>query len=199
MNKQIFFSKFIAPNFTSSKEGKIRLAYTLAKAGHRNQFRKEIDKHGKHVRYFEHPRRVAIILLEELSQFKWETIVSAFLHDGLEDIPGLTAEMIEKYFGQKVCHMVKLLTKDESNKHSYLQSLSRKASTDILIVKCADRLDNLRTLKFGSKEFQNKQIKETNDWFPAILNKIREAQPEIAKLLQTKMHQAIMSTLAVDS
>ncbi len=168
-NNETFFAR-CKPIFTPSEELKIRLAYIMAKAGHRNQFRKELDADGNPVRYFNHPRRVAIILLDELQITNWEMIVAAFLHDGLEDIRGLTAEMLESYFNTNVCRMIKLLTKDP--KEGYWDRLVRRGDWETLVVKSCDRLDNLRSLKAGTVEFQKKQIKETIECFYPLLDQL---------------------------
>ena len=168
---ETFFAR-VKPIFTPSEELKIGLAYIMAKAGHRNQFRKELDTVGNPVRYFEHPRRVAIILLDELEITNWEMIVAAFLHDGLEDIRGLTAEMLESYFNTNVCRMVKLLTKEP--KEGYWKRLIKRGDWATLVVKSSDRLDNLRSLTAGTKEFQKKQIKETVEEFYPLLDQLHE-------------------------
>lgn len=168
---ETFFAR-VRPIFTPSEELKIRLSYIMAKAGHRNQFRKELDTVGNPVRYFEHPRRVAIILLDELEITNWEMIVAAFLHDGLEDIRGLTPEMLESYFNTNVCRMVKLLTKDP--KEGYWERLIKRGDWETLVVKASDRLDNLRSLKAGTKEFQQRQLKETIECFYPLLDQLHE-------------------------
>lgn len=168
---ETFFAR-IRPIFTPSEELKIRLSYIMAKAGHRNQYRKEVDSLGNPMRYFEHPRRVALILLDELGITDWEMIVTAFLHDGLEDIRGLTPEMIESYFNTNVCRMVKLLTKDP--KEGYWEQLSKRGDWKTLTVKACDRLDNLRSLDVGEKEFQQRQIKETIESFFPLLDQLHD-------------------------
>jgi len=183
-NNETFFAR-ITPRFIPSEERKIRLAYVLAKAGHRNQFRKETDNEGNQVRYFEHPRRVALILLDELCIYNHKMICAAFLHDGLEDIRGLTPEMIEDYFGEDVCRWVKKMTKTASNKNSYYQELVKSPVWEVLVVKCCDRLDNLRTLEHGTRKFQEKQIKETKEEFPYLFQAMKDAAKDDAQLFTT--------------
>lgn len=172
---ETFFAR-IKPIFTPSEELKIRLAYIMAKAGHRNQFRKELDAEGNPMRYFEHPRRVAIILLDELKITDWEVIVTAFLHDGLEDIRGLTPEMLECYFNTNVCKMIKLLTKNP--KEGYWDRLIKRGSWETLVVKAADRLDNLRSLKAGTKEFQLRQLEETVEQIFPLLDRMLDLKED---------------------
>lgn len=157
-NVESFFER-IKPVFTPKEERLIRLAYVISKAGHRNQWRKENDSNGNPIRYFNHPRNVAIILLDEHKTTSKDMVISALLHDGLEDIRGLTADMIEEYFGTEVCKIVKLLTKDP--KEGYWERLEAANNVEAILVKTADRLDNLRSMEKLSIDFKIKQLKET--------------------------------------
>src|SRR5690349_9775501 len=74
----------------------VEAAYVFAKHGHRAQFRKETDPEtGKKVRYFEHPRRVALILIDEVRCVDPVMIMAALIHDCIEDTQMITAEFIE--------------------------------------------------------------------------------------------------------
>ncbi len=59
-NRETFFSR-LEPFLVPSQLLNIKLAYTLAKYGHRSQHRKELDINGEPVRYFEHVRRVTLV------------------------------------------------------------------------------------------------------------------------------------------
>jgi GTP pyrophosphokinase len=159
-NNETFFAR-LKPVLTPSEEMKVRLAYILAKAGHRNQFRKEVDEKGNKIRYFNHPRNVALILIKELAIFDWQMIATAFLHDGLEDIRGMTPEMIEAYFGTEVCRMVKILTKTKESKKDYWNNLLTNGHWKAIMVKLCDRIDNLRSMEQLTDEFRKKYITET--------------------------------------
>lgn len=65
----------------------------------------------KPVRYFEHVRRVALILMDEAKCMKNEMIIAALLHDSLEDTEDLTPELLECTFGSDVVSIVKKLSK----------------------------------------------------------------------------------------
>lgn len=86
----------------------------LAKFGHRAQLRKEVVN-GVNVRYFEHVRKVALIMLDCNCFPKDivcpEAIQAALLHDILEDTEDITAEMLELIFGKEVAFEVMMLTK----------------------------------------------------------------------------------------
>ncbi|MBI2626413.1 MAG: bifunctional (p)ppGpp synthetase/guanosine-3',5'-bis(diphosphate) 3'-pyrophosphohydrolase [Candidatus Nealsonbacteria bacterium] len=150
----------------------IMLAYRLAKYGHRNQ---ERDDGG---RYFEHPKRVALILIDENTEFmplKPEMVVAALLHDIKEDSFILTWEDIEMIFGKNIKEMIETLTKDKTlekqlRTESYFKRLIT-ASSEIKNVKLADRLDNMRDLGNCSPEKQKTYFKETTDFFLPLARK----------------------------
>lgn len=134
----------------------IETAYRFSKYGHRTQFRD-----GKVVRYFEHPKAVALILIDELRITNWQTIVIALLHDVLEDSYLLTPYRVEYNFGKLVARGVKLLTKKP--KRGYFRRLLRQATPQLILIKLCDFLHNLRTLGSCSPEKQRKQINEARE------------------------------------
>lgn len=157
-NRESFFAR-LTPFMPPSELRKVELAYMMAKFGHRAQTRKELDVDGKPMRYFEHTRRVALILIDELEVRSWELVCAALLHDCLEDTKDVTEEMIEHVFGARVCQIVKILSKNP--KEGYYSRLEKYADVEIILVKGADRLDNMRSLDSAGPEFKAKQIKET--------------------------------------
>ena len=60
---------------------KVMLAYILAKFGHRFQTRKELDAAGNSLRYFEHVRRVALIVMDEAHCYNYDVVAAALLHE----------------------------------------------------------------------------------------------------------------------
>ena len=131
----------------------IQTAYLFAKYGHRGQ-----QRHNG-VRYFEHPRAVAEIVIKELRlKNDWRIIVLALLHDILEDSWLLTEYRLERNFGRKVALWVKLLTKQP--KDGYHERL-KQAPWQVLLIKLCDRLHNLRTLEHCDEAKQRKQVLET--------------------------------------
>lgn len=144
----------------------VEAAYVFAKHGHRAQFRKEIDPEtGKKVRYFEHPRRVALILIDEVKCVDPVMIMAALIHDCIEDTDIITPEFIEHTLGAETARIVKMLSKVP--KEGYLERLTAYADWRVLVIKACDRLDNLRSLGSGTVEFQKKQVSETEEkYFP---------------------------------
>lgn len=169
-NKHTFQTR-LQPYFSPSDQLDIKLAYCLAKFGHRAQTRKELTE-GKPTRYFEHVRRVAIVLMDELKIMDRDMIIAALLHDALEDCDDLTPELLEHSFGTNVVSIVKLLSKVP--KEGYIDRLSNCHNWKVLVIKACDRVDNLRSLMVPgtSVEFQKKQIKETKEKYFTIFDKM---------------------------
>lgn len=164
-NKETFQAR-IQPYFSPSDQLDVKLAYCLAKFGHRAQTRKELTN-GRPTRYFEHVRRVAIVLMDEMKIMDRDMIIASLLHDSIEDCADLSAELLEHSFGTNVVSMIKSLSKVP--KEGYIERLSGCKNWKVLAIKSCDRLDNLRSLMIPgtSLEFQKKQIKETKEkYFP---------------------------------
>lgn len=159
-NRETFFRR-LEPIMAPSTVLDIEIAYELCKGAHHWQTRKEVDENGEPIRYFEHLRATALILIDELGIVDPEAILSCLLHDSCEDTENITPRMIERLFGAKVALNVKLLTKTAENKERYYDNLMTYGYPMVWIVKGCDRLSNLRTLDQCSKEFQAKQVHET--------------------------------------
>lgn len=183
-NKESFNAR-IKPFFPGSEEHKIKLAYYLAKFGHRAQVRKEL-LNGQPMRYFEHLRRVAIILMDEVKCFRSEMIIAALLHDSLEDTDDLTPELLEFTFGSDVVSIIKKLSKVP--KEGYVDRLMVCTDWRTLMIKACDRLDNLRSLMVPgtSLEFQKRQIAETREkYYPVFDKLLKLTPPEYASSAQS--------------
>ena len=174
-NKESFQAR-IRPYFSPSNQLDVKLAYCLAKFGHRAQLRKELVE-GKPTRYFEHVRRVAIVLMDEMKIFDRDMIIAALLHDSLEDTHDLTPELLEHCFGNEVVSMVKLLSKIP--KEGYLDRLQNCRHWKTLAIKACDRLDNLRSLMVPGTtiEFQKRQIEETREKYFPIFDQMLSLAP----------------------
>ena len=173
-NRESFFSR-LEPFFTPSTLLNIELAYTLSKFGHRSQFRKEVDDSGNKVRYFEHVRRAAIILVDEVKIVTRETVISCLLHDCIEDTKNINAAMIEHCFGQEVTSLVKTLSKVPEE--GYLERFYMNTDWRAYLCKACDRLDNLRHLDQTTKEFRAKQIAETKEKYYPLFDRMLQLTP----------------------
>ncbi len=119
-------------------------AIEFAAKAHRGQFRKTAP-----VPYIIHPIRVGCMLLE--AGRPEEEAVAGFLHDTVEDTP-VTLQDIEKEFGEKIAELVSAVSEpdkgaswEERKKHT-VESL-QTAAVEVLFITCADKLDNLLSMK----------------------------------------------------
>jgi len=130
--------------------------------------------------YLTHPLEVAYILAD--MKLDVESVAAALLHDVVEDTHA-TEEEIAQYFGTGVCHIVAGVTK--LSKLSFATSQQRQAESirkmilamandiRVILIKLADRLHNMRTLKFHKREEKKKQIaKETMDLYVPIASRL---------------------------
>ena len=153
-------------------------AFEFAARIHHNQWRKTAS--GKPpVPYMVHPVRVARILLEEWGLRDRKIIATALLHDVLEDCHvsqrDETARQVIQIVGQEVFEAVDALTKsplppdvpeDTKNRReaNYFRVI-RGAEAWVRLVKCADRVDNLRDARsWGQVDFWVKYKSETIGW-----------------------------------
>ena len=172
MENKETFQKRLRPYFSPSTQLDIKLAYVLAKFGHRAQKRKELDDNGNPIRYFEHVRRVALVLMDDMKIMDETMIKAALLHDALEDTEDLTAELLEHSFGIETVNIIKLLSK--CPKEGYHERLARCTNWKVLAIKACDRLDNLRSLMVPGTllSFQKKQIQETKEIYYPLFDKL---------------------------
>lgn len=175
-NKETFRAR-LRSSCSPKEQLDIQLAYCLAKFGHRAQVRKELFE-GKPTRYFEHVRRTAIIMMDEMKIMDRDMIIAALLHDSLEDTADLTAELLEHCFGTKVISLVKMVSKVP--KEGYHEKLANCNQWEALAVKACDRLDNLRSLMVPETkiEFQKRQIKETKDKYYPLFDLLMKICPD---------------------
>lgn len=173
-NRESFFRRlepFLAPSVMLD----VQHAYTLAKYGHRAQLRKELDAQGEHVRYFEHVRRVALVLIDEVRIVRPEMVIAALLHDIIEDAPNLPPPLIEHCFGTDVVTIVKVLSKDP--KDGYLERFYMSTDWRPYVIKACDRLDNLRSLAEGTLEFRRRQVDETREKYYPLFDRMLALVP----------------------
>lgn len=123
-------------------------AIEFAARAHRGQYRK-----GTQIPYILHPLRVAQLLITMGAPRR--VVVAAILHDTIEDTDA-TAEQIAAAFGADVAALVEEASEPdqeavwEERKQHTITSV-RTASADALLVICADKLDNVRSMRRGER------------------------------------------------
>lgn len=164
----------------------IKKAFLFGEEAHKGQFRKSGES------YFNHPIATAIIVIG--LGMDTDSIVSALLHDVVEDTP-ITIETIKKEFGAEVAKLVESLTKlanipfvtREEAQAENIRKMLLAMSEDIrvIIVKLADRLHNMRTIEGHKSEAKRRDIaKETLDIYAPIAHRlgIRPVKEELEDL-----------------
>jgi GTP diphosphokinase / guanosine-3',5'-bis(diphosphate) 3'-diphosphatase len=149
----------------------IERAYEVAAYWHAGQQRKSGDP------YITHPLAVATILAE--LGFTDETICAALLHDTVEDTAYTLAE-IRSDFGDDVAALVDGVTKLEKVKYGEaaaaetVRKMVVAMSRDIrvLVIKLADRLHNMRTLRYLPREKQERKARETLEIFAPLAHRL---------------------------
>ena len=151
----------------------ISRAYDLAKSHHEGQLRKSGEP------YIIHPVQVAYILatlgLDD------STICAALLHDVVEDTNITKKDIIEK-FGEEIANMVDGVTKlskleyatiEEQQVENYRKMfLAMGKDIRVILIKLSDRLHNMRTLKFLSRDRQIANARETMVLYAPLANRL---------------------------
>ncbi len=189
----------------------IEKAYQLAAEAHKDQFRKSGEP------YIIHPLNVAIILADlELDK---ETIVAGILHDVVEDTI-MTDEDLRREFGEDVALLVDGVTKleriplstgaEQSDEKLEMQAenlrkmfLAMAKDIRVIMIKLADRLHNMRTLKYKNPESQQRIARETLEIYCPIaqrlgISKIKIELDDLSlKYLETEVYYDLVNQIAM--
>ena len=151
----------------------IEKAYEFGKAAHDGQFRKSGEP------YFNHPVEVAKLLTE--IKIDDTSIITALLHDTIEDT-GVGFADVEREFSLEIAELVNGVTKltnlqlgaAQSAEVENLRKLLVAISKDVrvLLVKLADRLHNMRTIKSMKPEKQRQKARETMDIYAPLAGRM---------------------------
>ncbi len=183
----------------------IEKAYQVAKKAHGGQMRKSGEP------YIIHPLCVAIILADlELDK---ESIAAGLLHDVVEDTPW-TKEDVEREFGSEVALLVQGVTKLGENMGK-ASKIDRQAETlrnmflamaediRVILIKLADRLHNMRTLKYMRPEKQKEKARETMDIYAPIaqrlgISKVKVELDDLSlKYLEPEVYRDLVEKIAL--
>ncbi|MFN3971580.1 MAG: RelA/SpoT family protein [Gemmobacter sp.] len=151
----------------------IRRAYAYGRRMHDGQMRKSGEP------YFTHPVAVAAILTEQ--RLDDATIVTALLHDTIEDTKSTYSD-IARDFGPEVAELVDGVTKltnlqlssAQSQQAENFRKLFMAMSKDlrVILVKLADRLHNMRTIRSMSPDKQAQKARETMEIFAPLAGRM---------------------------
>ncbi len=149
----------------------IERAYLTAEKMHGTQMRKSGDP------YITHPLAVTTILAD--IGMTEATLVAALLHDTVEDTP-YTLDQLRADFGDEVTHLVDGVTKLDKVKYGdsaqaeTIRKMIVAMSRDIrvLVIKLADRLHNMRTLRYVRPETQERVARETLDIYAPLAHRL---------------------------
>ncbi len=152
---------------------RIRAAYAYGQEMHEGQYRRSGEA------YFTHPVEVASLLTEQ--RLDDATIITALLHDTIEDTRASYAE-VEKRFGTEIAELVdgvtKLtnleLTSSETKQAENFRKLFMAMSKDmrVILVKLTDRLHNMRTIRHMAAHKQAQKAHETMEIYAPLAGRM---------------------------
>ena len=197
--------KSIKKYHPSADTSMVEKAYKIASEAHKDQKRKSGEP------YIIHPLCVAIILAD--LEMDKETITAGLLHDVVEDTV-MTSEEIREEFGEDVEQLVDGVTKLGQLNYSAdkievqaenLRKMFLAMAKDIrvILIKLADRLHNMRTLKYMSPEKQKEKARETMDIYAPIaqrlgISKIKVELDDLSlKYLQPDVYYDLVEKIAL--
>lgn len=184
----------------------IENAYKVAYEAHKDQKRKSGEP------YIIHPLYVAIILAD--LEMDKETIAAGILHDVVEDTI-MTYEEIKDMFGEDVANLVDGVTKlgrlefaggdklEEQAENLRKMFLAMAKDIRVIMIKLADRLHNMRTLKHMKPEKQQEKARETLDIYAPIaqrlgISKIKVELDDLSlKYLEPEVYYDLVDKIAV--
>jgi len=162
-------------NIVNYDEQLLRLAFNYCVIAHEGRLRKSGMK------YYTHPLSVAYIIIKEIP-LDMEAVIAALLHNVLDESDIYTFEDIKFTFGDKIATIVEGITRikfvesqhfDRPDQLDNYRKLLLTLFKDIriILVKLADKLDNMRTLEFVSSYSQKLIAQETLDIYAPFANR----------------------------
>ncbi len=179
--------RIVIGHLKAEEQAMIERAFLMGKQAHEGQTRKSGEP------YFTHPIAVAVILAHLGGDC--DTIVAGLLHDAVEDTI-LTLADVERAFGPSIATLIDGVTKLDSKDMEDLPHLDRQIETlrkmftlmqqdvRIMVIKLADRLHNMQTIRFRSPKNQQRVARETMDVYVKIADRLcmRDLQHSLESL-----------------
>ncbi len=164
----------VKENFSQDDIVRIEKAFRIADDAHEGQKRRSGEP------YIIHPVAVACILAD--MGMDADSVCAALLHDVVEDTP-TTAEEIRSMFGEDVEHLVDGVTKlgqiplsaskeEEQSENIRKMFLAMSRDIRVIIIKLADRVHNMRTLRFMPEEKQRYKARETLEIYAPLAHRL---------------------------
>ena len=129
------------------------------------------------------------------------TLNAALLHDSIEDCPNVTREYLATIFGKRLAEIVAIISKNQSwnTRHcqnkNYVDTMeaSWPEYPEVVLIKMADRLHNLRTIEGFNSRKQYKYLKETKELLlPMFLRIIAINNSGDLKKYMESLHEKII-------
>lgn len=145
---QVFLS-YCKKNIINPDEDLLIKAFDFLVYAHENQYRASGEK------YYTHPLKVAILLMEDFGIKEENVICAALLHDAVEDNKSIKLSDLEKIFNKDIAFLVDGVTKIRGKKTKGLNKaatygklfMAMVQDPRVILIKLADRYDNMRTLE----------------------------------------------------
>ena len=151
----------------------IMRAYNLCVEAHGDQLRNSGEP------YYIHPLEVSYILAD--MELDVDTVIVGLLHDVIEDTP-YGYEKLKNEFGEQVAYLVEGVTKldkikSTSREEAQMENLRKMIlamakDIRVILVKLADRLHNMRTMKYMSEEKQREKSHETLEVYAPLAHRL---------------------------
>ena len=190
--------------YSASEREVLKKAFLFAQKAHEGQKRASGEE------YFTHPVAVAQILVD--LGMDYYTVAAAFLHDVIEDTPVSEGDIKEE-FGEEILELVEGVTKldkiefksQEEEQAENFKKIFVSMAKDIrvIIIKLADRLHNMRTLKHMTPEKQQEKARETMDIYAPIAQRLGIMKVKVElddlslKYLQPDVYYDLVDKIAV--
>jgi GTP diphosphokinase / guanosine-3',5'-bis(diphosphate) 3'-diphosphatase len=153
---------------------KIADAYYFCISSHKNL------KRGSGEPYHTHPYKVALSVLKDFSLKDTSSVIAALLHDVVEDVEGITNDTIEKIFGNEVAQIVDGVTKISGTMTRQMDKaatygklfLALVKDVRVIMIKLADRLDNMKTLAYLPEKKQKSIAHETLNFYTPFAQRL---------------------------